>query len=42
MLGSDRFKEKIEQLLDRQVQTKPRGGDRKSKAFMEKDNINRV
>lgn len=42
VLGSDRFKEKVEQLMDRQVQAKPRGGDRKSKAFKEKDDINRV
>jgi len=42
VLGNDRFKVKIEQLIDRQIQAKPRGGDRKSEIFKKKGNINRV
>jgi len=43
VLGDDRFKYKAERLLNsqRQVQPKPRGGDRRSEVFMNKDNINR-
>jgi len=33
VLGSNHFKEKIETQLNRQVSPKPRGGDRKSKAY---------
>jgi len=33
VLGSDRFKERIEALTSRQVQPKARGGDRKSKQY---------
>jgi len=33
LLGSDRFKERIEALTARQVQPKARGGDRKSKQY---------
>ena len=44
VLGDDRFKYKVERWMNsqRQVQPKPRGGDRRSEAFMNKDNINRV
>ena len=42
VLGNNRFQAKIEKLLDRQVQPKPRGGDRRSEAFKRNDNINRV
>ncbi len=42
VLGNDRFKAKVEQFMDRQVQAKPRGGDRKSELFKKKGNINRV
>ncbi len=42
VLGNDRFKANIEKLLDRQVQAKPRGGDRRSKIFKKKRLINRV
>lgn len=31
VLGNDRFKRRIEKLLDRRIEPKPRGGDRKSK-----------
>ncbi|MBL4775227.1 MAG: transposase [Mariprofundus sp.] len=34
VLGSDRFKERIEVLTARQAQPKPRGGDRKSKQYV--------
>jgi putative transposase len=38
VLGSREFKEKIEKTLCRQVSPKPRGGDRKSRAYlMERD-----
>jgi len=40
VLGSDRFKSKIEKLLKRQMQPKQRGGDRRSKSFKLKDNFN--
>ncbi len=33
VLGNDRFKDKVEQLMDRQIQVKPRGGDRNSELF---------
>jgi len=33
VLGSDRFKERIEALTTRQAEPKPRGGDRKSKQY---------
>ena len=33
---------KIEKLLDRQAQQKPRAGERRSEAFGRNDNINRV
>ena len=33
VLGNDRFKAQIEKLIDRQVQPKPRGGDRRSELF---------
>ncbi|MET0103441.1 MAG: transposase [Sedimenticola sp.] len=42
VLGNDRFKQKIERELDRQVTPKPRGGDRKSKAYQESRKFNRV
>ena len=42
VLGNDKFKAKIEQMLDRQIVPKQRGGDRRSKSFMKKDIINRV
>ena len=32
-LGNDRFKAKVEKILNRQVQQKPRGGDRRSEIF---------
>lgn len=42
VLGDDRFKAKVEKLMVRQVQPKPRGGDRRSELFKKKANINRV
>ena len=39
-LGNDRFKKKIEAKLDRHVSPKAKGGDRKSKAFLDKREIN--
>ncbi len=42
VLGNDRFRRKIERKLERQVAPKPRGGDRKSKAYRESKGINRV
>ena len=39
VLGSDRFRKKIEKLAERQTAPKPRGGDRKSENFTK---INRV
>ena len=41
VLGSDRFKAKIEKLTARQAAPKARGGDRKSKSYR-KSKINRV
>ena len=38
VLGSDRFKQRIQEKLDRRVEPKARGGDRKSEKFR----INRV
>jgi putative transposase len=42
VLGSDRFKNKVEKQLERRVTPKVRGGDRKSKEYREKARINRV
>lgn len=42
VLGSDRFKERIEELTSRQTKPKGRGGDRKSKKFRDSSEINRV
>ena len=42
VLGSDRFKERIEALTERQAMPKRRGGDRKSKKYHENSKINRV
>jgi putative transposase len=41
VLGSDRFKAKIEQELQRRVSPLPRGGDRKSISFRNRHQINR-
>jgi len=41
VLGGDRFKAEIDRLMDRQIQPKSRGGDRRSNLFKEKS-INRV
>ncbi len=41
VLGNDLFKAKIGQLMDRQVQPKPRGGDRRSDSFKKKHSFNR-
>jgi len=41
VLGSGKFKERIEELTARQAQPKGRGGDRKSKKYKE-SKINRV
>lgn len=42
-LGSERFKQRIEQQLERRVQPSPRGGDRKSQEFRSGNvRINRV
>ena len=38
VLGSDRFKQRIQEQLDRRVDPKPRGGDRKSEKFKNKEN----
>ena len=35
VLGDDRFKDKIERLLNRRARSKPKGGDKKSKAYKE-------
>ena len=35
-LGNDRFKAKVEKILNRQVQQKPRGDDRRSEIFKNK------
>jgi putative transposase len=42
VLGNDHFKQRIERELDRHVSPKPRGGDRKSKAYQDSNGINRV
>ena len=42
VLGNDRFIAKVEQLMNRQTQPKPRGGDRRSKSFKMKNDFNRV
>ena len=42
VLGNDRFRDKVEKLLSRQVQPKPRGGDRRSESFLKKDQTNRA
>ena len=42
VLGNDRFKCEIEELLNRQASPHERGGDRKSRSFQEKQRINRV
>ena len=42
VLGNDRFRERIEQLLERQAAPKARGGDRKSAEFQQQVVINRV
>ena len=42
VLGGDRFRDKVERLTQRRAAPKPRGGDRKSKAFRERQEINRV
>lgn len=42
VLGDDRFRLEIEDLLKRQAAPKPRGGDRKSTMFQERRKINRV
>jgi hypothetical protein len=36
VLGHDRFKEKIEEMTSRRIAPKPKGGDRKSRAYKEK------
>ena len=41
VLGSDHFKRQIEYKLQRQVTPLPRGGDRKSKSFKNRNQINR-
>jgi len=38
VLGNDRFKQRIQKKLERQIEPKPKGGDRKSEQFK----INRV
>jgi putative transposase len=42
VLGDDRFKEKVDKLIARQVEPKSRGGDRRSELFKKKGNIKRV
>lgn len=42
VLGSSHFKDKIELQLNRQISPKARGGDRKSKAYRDSVNTNRV
>ncbi len=39
VLGSHLFKASIEKLMDRQVQPKPRGGDRRSDSFKKKNKV---
>ena len=41
LLGDSQFKQKIEKQLNRRVTPLPRGGDRKSKAYTERNEINR-
>ena len=41
VLGGDRFRDKIERLLNRRTSSKPKGGDRKSKDYKE-NKINQV
>ncbi|MGV6817920.1 MAG: transposase [Thiotrichales bacterium] len=41
VLGSDRFKSRIEKKLNRPASPRARGGDRKSQAYQEKSGINR-
>lgn len=41
ILGNDKFKDQIEKLSNRQCLPKPKGGDRRSKDYRER-NINRV
>ena len=42
VLGNDRFKERIEQMIGRQAKPKPRGGDRKNGNIHVRTDINRV
>ncbi len=42
VLGNDKFRSQIEELTKRQATPKPKGGDRKSKSYRQKSNINRV
>jgi putative transposase len=42
VLGDNRFKIKVERLINRQVQPKPRGGDRRSEVFKKEGCYNRV
>lgn len=42
VLGNDRFRERIESQLDRQASPKAKGGDRKSKEYLERRRIDRV
>ena len=42
VLGDDRFRQRIESVVNRQTAPKPRGGDRKSRGYRDKDEINRV
>ena len=42
ILGNDRFRKRVETILDRQATPKPRGGDRKSRRFRRCQLINRV
>ena len=42
ILGSDRFKARIKELIERQIAPRDRGGDRKSMAYQKMQKINRV
>ncbi len=42
VLGNERFKDKIEKLIERQVQPKARGGDKRSQKYKDSIDINRV
>jgi len=42
VLGDSKFKEEIEEKLERRATPKAKGGDRKSRKFIEETNINRV